>query len=119
MTGILIMTNNYLHDLCTAVLLVSVLGAVWVGRKAIRAPDEAGVELWKVSRRFRLMAWLALALVLAFGYVRAVNYKEFEWNTAVQHGQVAALIVKHIVLISVTGLGIYHLVKIRREEKND
>ncbi len=113
------MINNFMHDLSVAVLLVSVLGAVWVGRKAGAASGEVGAELWRVSRRLRLVAWLSLLLVLVFGWVRAVHYREFEWSTAVAHGQVAALVVKHIVLVTVTGLGIYNLIKLRKEEKGD
>ena len=118
MTGILIMINNYFHDLSVAVLLVSVLGAMWLGKKAESTSGEAGAELRRVSARFRLIGWLSLLLVIAFGAVRAVNYREFEWNTAVAHGQITALVIKHIVLVTITFLGVYQLVKLGRKIKH-
>lgn len=117
MMGILVMINNYFHDLSVAVLFVSVLGAVWVGNSARMATDEAKAALWKVSRRLRLVAWASLVLVLAFGYVRAAHYKEFEWNTAVAHGQIAALVIKHIFLVGLTGLGVWQLIRSAKMER--
>jgi len=116
MTGVLVMINNYFHDLSVALLFVSVLSAIWLSNGAANLTAEAKAPMLRVAGRLRLVAWASLALVIAFGYVRAVNYKEFEWITAVGNRQVAALVVKHIMLIGVTVFGIRELIRSGRRK---
>jgi hypothetical protein len=45
------------------------------------------------------------------GAIRAWFFMDFEWNPAVGKGQVAALIVKHIVLVILTVVGLTAQIK--------
>ena len=51
------------------------------------------------------------------GIVRTFTYKDFEWNNAVEHGQVLALMIKHVILFILFAYGIYLWVIVHRKIK--
>ena len=112
MTAVLILLNNYLHDLATAVLAVSALAAWFLLRTpaARRAPEA----MRPVARGLVRTGLVALAWTLAGGVVRALAYREYEWMEAAGRGQVPALVVKHVVLVSLVGLGLAVLWRVHR-----
>jgi hypothetical protein len=68
-------------------------------------------------RLYRKFTWVAigsLVVIVLGGIVRTVTYRQFEWASAVGRGQVTALIVKHIILFSLVGIGIYLWVRLAR-----
>lgn len=114
MFGILLMITNYFHDLAVAVLLVSILTIHFLGRyfdgqvTNSEVPAALFLKLLKVS-------WIALAYVVAGGALRAWFFMDFEWNPAIGKGQVAALVVKHIILVTITILGLVSHLKYCRK----
>jgi hypothetical protein len=54
---------------------------------------------------------------LVGGVPRTLFYRKFEWNTAVEHGQVAAIIVKHVLVFSIVGTGAYLWMRLGRRVK--
>ena len=105
MLNIVLMLVNYFHDLSVALLASNVLAVYIVGRHLDRHPhhDEIVSTLF---RKLSRVTWAALTYVVVAGAVRAYFFNEFEWNPAVGRGQVAALVVKHVLLVTITVLGL-------------
>jgi hypothetical protein len=91
--AILVMLNSYLHDLATAVFAVS--------------PVVAGLVR---------LGLFSLAWTLFFGIIRGLTYRQYEWMEAAGRDQVAALVVKHVILVFLVVLGFIALRKVRRIE---
>jgi hypothetical protein len=115
MVGILVMLNNFLHDFATALVVVSTLGMLLLVRhaekKGGRELKEMVVELYP---RMVHLAGGAVAFVFVAGIVRAFTYRQFEWYNAVESGQVAALMVKHVMLLLLFAYGIYLWVAVHK-----
>jgi hypothetical protein len=113
MGGILLMIANYFHDLAVAVLVTNVLAIYFVGRHFDRHPQQDPVVA-ALFRKMSRVTYFALGYVVAAGAVRAYFFMDFEWNPAVGRGQVAALVVKHVLLVSLTVLGVLVQMRYRR-----
>lgn len=105
MFKILLMISNYFHDLATAVLFSNIMVVYFLGKFLDNNPDK--IETIKhVFKKLSIVTYTAFSFVIIGGIPRALYFMDFEWNPAVGKGQVAALVVKHIFLISVTVIGI-------------
>lgn len=110
--AVLIMLNNYFHDLATAVLAVSGVAAWLLLRSATAC--EAPEVLRPVADGLVRTGLIALAWTLLGGVIRALAYREYEWMEAAGKNQVPALVVKHIILVSMVILGLVMLYRVRR-----
>ena len=110
--AVVIMINNYLHDLATAVFAVSALAAYFLLRSP--ASREAGAALQPVVAGLVRVGFFALVWTLAGGVVRALAYRRYEWMEAVGRDQVPALIVKHVILVSLVIAGLVVFFHVRR-----
>jgi uncharacterized membrane protein len=92
------MLNNFLHDLGASGWLFGSLLLWSVLRKEIHvgAAHQVVADLLKTVMRFMRYS---LAAIVVFGVVRALAYKEYEWNSVAGQDQVTLLIVKHIILV--------------------
>jgi hypothetical protein len=117
-TAILVMLNNYLHDLAVGILFANVLLTLILMRclreYGIAASDLSGKFIQLSSR----ITWGALAFIILGGIVRTLTYKDFEWAEAAGKGQVAALILKHIILVGCTVVGIVFQIRLSRRGHN-
>ena len=105
--AILVMMNNYFHDLAVAFLFASgVLAHV-----VLRHWDSPSPRVVSLLRR---VAWGSLVWVILGGAVRAWFYKEYEWLEKAGTAQVPALVVKHVLLVSLTILGLVGVVRLSR-----
>jgi hypothetical protein len=116
--GVIIMMNNYFHDVATALLAASGI-ALWVIIKNYeentdRAATEYFLRLYKGMTR---VARFSLYWILIGGVPRTLFYKKFEWANAVGHGQVPAIIVKHILAFTFVGTGVYLWLKFNKKVK--
>jgi hypothetical protein len=103
--AVLLMMNNYFHDVATALLLGSGF-AMWLMHK--RFVKEGSGDIASIRAMYLGMSRLALfALVwiIIGGIPRTIYYSEFEWAAAAGRGQVHALIVKHILMFIFLGWG--------------
>ncbi|MFZ3072768.1 MAG: hypothetical protein WA162_05970 [Thermodesulfobacteriota bacterium] len=116
MIGILIMLNNYMHDFATAIFVVATYGMTLLVRyaevKGGRDLREMAVAFY--PRMVHLAGGSAIFLFIA-GIVRTFTYKEYEWNSAVEHGQVEALMIKHVLLFVLFAIGIYLWIGVHRK----
>ena len=106
--ALLVMMNNYFHDLAVAFLFASSLMSHLVLRYW---PGEPSPELGRILLR---VAWGSLAWVLVGGAVRAWFYVDYEWLPKAGTAQVPALGVKHILLFALTAWGLVGVVRLQR-----
>lgn len=102
------MLNNYFHDFATALVVVCTYGMLFMVRYAEKKGGRDSREM--VLALYPKMVHLtggSVVFVFMAGIVRAFTYKEFEWNNAVESGQVLALTIKHIILFILFAYGIY------------
>ena len=107
--ALLVMMNNYFHDLAVAFLFAGSVMAHLTLRYWPGAPPPAVVRL------LRRVAWGSLAWVLVGGAIRAWFYKEYEWLPKAGTAQVPALVVKHIFLVLLTVVGLTGVVRLDRQ----
>lgn len=106
--GIALMMNNYFHDVATALLAASAF-ALWVLLRryeaGARGADAARYFL-EIQRAMAKLARFSLAWIILGGIPRTIWYAEFEWANAAGRGQVAALVVKHVVAFGFVVFGV-------------
>jgi hypothetical protein len=103
-TAILVMLNNYFHDLSTAVFAVSAIAA-WLVVKS-NAMDEAPAAVRPLAAGLVKVGMASFAWTLLGGWVRGITYREYEWVDAAGRGQVPVLVLKHVILFSLVVIGI-------------
>lgn len=106
------MLNNYLHDLATAVFAVSALAAFFLLRT--QAARELPEAVRPVAEGLVRVGVISLVWTLLGGGVRALAYRRYEWMEAVGRAQVPALVVKHVILVSLVILGLVVLHRVHR-----
>ena len=110
--AILVMLNNYMHDLATAVFAVSAVTAYLLNRAL--AGQGASVTLQPVIRGVVRVGVAALVWTLVFGFVRVLTYRRYEWVEAAGRDQVPVLVIKHVILVSLVIAGIVFLYRLHR-----
>ena len=103
--ALLVMMNNYFHDLAVAFLFASCLMAHVTLRRWPEAPEPFVTVL-------RRVAWGSLAWVIVGGAVRAFFYQEYEWLPKAGTAQVPALAVKHVFLVALTVWGLIGVIRL-------
>jgi hypothetical protein len=100
--SILIILNNYFHDVATATLLSSAVILYVLGRQAKRGGAGSG-ERQALAHAYRTLtrfAWGALAWIIIGGIPRTIFFYQYEFIPANTHGIVADLVIKHVLLVS-------------------
>ena len=114
----LVMLNNYFHDLSVGILFANILLTLFF----VRLLREYGMESSDLSGKFIQLSsritWGALAFIILGGIVRTLTYKDFEWVEAAGKGQVTALILKHIILVGCTVVGIVFQIRLLRRQRS-
>jgi hypothetical protein len=116
--GVIIMMNNYFHDVATALLLASGV-VMWVVIRNYQEGASPDTDRYFL-RLYRSVTWLAkfsLLWIILGGIPRTIFYAEFEWANAAGKGQVTALIIKHILAFLFVGAGAHIWFKIWRKVK--
>ena len=106
--GVFLLMNNYFHDVATALLAASgaVLGIIVV--KYGTAGDEAARKYFsRVYAGTVSLARFTLFWILLCGVPRTLYFRTFEWKNALDHNQVPALIIKHVLALAFVAIGAY------------
>ena len=119
LVGIFVMLNNYFHDLAVGVLFSSILTARFLRRGLDAAPAERRRFMAEIAGQLGAVANASLLWIVIGGVVRAIAYRDFEWQPAAGRGQVPALFAKHVVLVSTTVAGVLLLHDLRRGLESD
>jgi uncharacterized membrane protein len=108
--AILILLNNFLHDFSAAGWLFGSVVLWSILRN--NAPDQSvGKQIADILKTILRLMQLSLGGIIVFGVIRALAYKQFEWNAAAGDSQVTLLIVKHVILTGVFVLGVVYYIK--------
>jgi hypothetical protein len=110
--ALLVMLNNYFHDLATAVFAVSA-AAAYLMHRALQG-EEAFGRVREVVASVIKLAYAALGWVIAAGVIRSLAYEKYEWSEAAGKDQVSVLVVKHIILVAFVAAGVVALVRARK-----
>jgi hypothetical protein len=113
--GVLIMMNNYLHDVATALLVASAF-TLWILLKLTHGHEDAGAISFFLAaqRKLVFLARLSLVWIIVGGIPRTIFYRDFEWADAAGKGQVPALVVKHILMFALVLLGAFGWIRMKR-----
>ena len=106
--ALVVMLNNYFHDLAVAFLFAASLMAHLTLRHWPGGPPARVVTL------IRRVAWGSLAWIMVGGAVRAWFYADYEWVPRAGTAQIPALVVKHILLMTLTVWGLVGVVRLSR-----
>lgn len=110
--AILVMLNNYMHDLATAVFAVCAVTAWLLHRSG--AMREAPEAVRPIAAGVVRVGVVALVWTLAAGVLRGLTYYEYEYVVAWGRAQVPVLILKHLILVSLVSVGAFVLYRVRR-----
>jgi hypothetical protein len=113
--AILVMLSNYMHDLATAVFAVSAVTA-YLLRRSLSMQSAPGT-VQPVVRGVVRLGIFSLAWTLVFGFIRGLTYREYEWVEAAGRDQVAVLVVKHVILVSLVVAGCVVLYRLHRIDR--
>jgi hypothetical protein len=105
---VLVIMNNYLHDVATAFLASSALLML----AAVRLlPKDAGAKTIDyfelIYRKFTLAAKAALVWIIIGGIPRVIFFKKIEWTVALDNRIIPALMVKHGIMFLLVLIGIF------------
>lgn len=113
--GILLMLNNYVHDVATGLLLISALWLAWSARELGEAPGPELVSYFRRTyRRCVRFAVGSIAVIVITGVIRALNFMSFEYRPALGSGLVQVLVLKHVLIFAMLGAGVYAWLGVRR-----
>lgn len=103
--SIIVIINNYFHDLATGLLLCSAVILGVLGRQARRGGAAEQQALARAYPTLRWFALVAFAWILLGGVPRTIFFTRYEWDPAVLKGIVPALMVKHVFMVSAIVVG--------------
>lgn len=113
--GIAIMLNNYVHDVATGLLILSALWLGWSARDLGPAPEPATLRVFRTSyARCVRFVFGSIGFIVATGAVRAWFFMDFEWMPALGRGLVPVLVLKHVLIFTLLGVGGWAWVNLRR-----
>jgi len=113
--AIILMLNNYVHDVATGLLLLSALWLGWSAKDLGATPSAETLAVFRASyHRCLRFIWGSIGVIIATGIVRTVYFMRFEWLPAMGRGLVPVLILKHVLIFSMLGAGLYAWVQLRR-----
>ncbi|MBN2822455.1 MAG: hypothetical protein JXR33_04620 [Coriobacteriia bacterium] len=104
MMSVVIIINNYLHDVASAVLVTSAV-VLWALDRAVTRDGVAGSLLEAAYPRLVKLAWISLAWIIIGGIPRTIFFSQYEWDPAVVKGIVPALIIKHVLMFGGVAVG--------------
>lgn len=114
---VIIMMNNYFHDVATALLAASALVMLFILRAiSSKSLDQAKIGLVKeIYRPTTKVAVFSLIWVLVGGVPRTIFFKRYEWWDAAGKGIIPALIVKHFLMFVLVFAGFVLWSQVRKK----
>lgn len=117
---VLIVMNNYFHDVATAMLLASALILLVLYRAAKREGGASHAWLAGLYPHLTRVAWGSLLWIIIGGIPRTIFFQEVEWNLADPSNKYlfTALMVKHAFMWVAVALGVILWVRVRKLSKD-
>jgi len=99
--AIFVMLNNWFHDFAVAMLFCSLVLLWLIYRRTQQHPDASWLAFARdLARNLNRLTHVCWAMIIVGGIIRTLAYESFEWEEAAGSGQVAALALKHVLLVS-------------------
>jgi len=114
--ALLVLLNNFLHDFSAAGWIFSTIILWSILRKKNRLDKEPRV-VTDILKMIMFLMRLSLAGIIIFGLLRALAYREFEWNAEAGNSQIVLLIVKHVILAGVLIFGFVYYNRAKKARK--
>lgn len=111
--SLLIVFNNYFHDLATGVF-VGCAVTLWALGRSLAADPSRRAALEPAYSALTKALWISVAWIILGGFPRTIFFPTYEFIPALGKGIVPALIVKHVVMFSAVGAGIAAWVRARK-----
>ena len=103
--SIVIVLNNYFHDVATATLLASAVVVYVIGRMAEQGTLDERLFFARAYRKLTKFAWFALAWIIIGGIPRTIFFPKYEFIPADQKGLIIDLVIKHVVMFTAVAIG--------------
>jgi hypothetical protein len=105
----IIMTINYSHDFATALLIVSAT-TLWMLSLMYPLSEDAALELYfiRIYKGITGIVKSSLYWILLAGVPRIIYYRQYEWSDMTGDLQIIATIIKHIVMFTLVGAGLFY-----------
>ena len=114
--ALLIVFNNYFHDLATGVFAASAV-VMWALARWARTHPQATSAMEEVYRALTVTLWIALGWIIVGGIPRVIFFPRYEFIPALGKGIVPALVVKHVFMFLAVAIGLAAWVAARRAMK--
>jgi hypothetical protein len=109
------MVNNYSHDIATAFLAVSGMTMFMLSRIFPASGSKDSEFLFiHTYESLRKVARYSLEWIVIAGVPRIIFYTQFEWSKMAGDLQIIAIIIKHIVMFLIVGMGLYYWTKLNK-----
>lgn len=105
--GILVVFNNFLHDLASGTWVAANAFQWGVLRWSSRGDAPVDEAARAGLRAARAASRVSLWWIVGGGVVRALTFRRYEWSDAAGRGQVTLLGVKHMLLFGAVAAGRY------------
>lgn len=107
MGPILIIMNNYFHDVATAFLMSGAI-VLFVFVRTVETDGRKEVIDFFLNNydRFIKIVRFSVAWIVIAGVPRILNYMEYEYAPAVGKNLIVAIIIKHVLVFTFITLGI-------------
>lgn len=112
--SLIIVFNNYFHDLATGVFFGCAI-TLWALSRSLRADPGRATALLPVYESLTRALWISVAWILVGGIPRTIFFPEYEFVPALGKAIVPALVVKHVIMFTAVGVGIAAWTVARRE----
>jgi hypothetical protein len=110
------MTINYSHDIATAFLAVSGMMMIFLSWMHSAADGkEADLFFIGTYQVIKRAARYSLEWILVAGVPRIYFYMQFEWSRLAGDLQIVAIIIKHVVMFLLVGVGAYYWVRLNKK----
>lgn len=108
MIDILIILNNFIHDLAAATWFCGTLIMLFIVTEG-SAKNRPGMQdfIQNLFSKIKLLTHSSLLVVILGGVVRAFAYEKYEWMPALGRDQITLLILKHALLTVIVVAGFY------------
>lgn len=114
MIGVIVMLNNYFHDLASGLLLCSavIMFALLKGLKDNPSAESLNLYLF-IYKKMSWFARFSLVWIILGGVIRVIAYRTYEWSDAAGRGQIPALVGKHIFFTILIAAGVFFWMKLK------
>lgn len=116
MIGVLVMLNNYFHDVASGLLLCCAVTMMLLLRRVnVDSGPQVDRFIVEIYGHISKIAAASLVWIVIGGIVRTAAYRNYEWSDAAGREQIPALILKHIIFLILVSGGAYYWRKLSVE----